>query len=81
MANQKKTKQAYQQYLNEFYSDMDFETAREELIYMTVKTRAGGYINSPLLNLRIRQRKCGEVLRKYDPIAFTCGFNDWKLTN
>lgn len=75
----RKTKKEYEQYLNEYYGDMDFETTREELIYMTVKSRAGGHISSPTLNLRIRQKKCGQVIRKYDPIAFNVGFNEWKL--
>jgi hypothetical protein len=45
---------------------------------MTVKTRSGGYISSMKLRIMLDSNKLGTLLRKYNNIAFECGFNDWK---
>lgn len=54
----KKTKNNYENYLNEVG-----ETLPEEFFIMGGKLRHGDY---------------GRLLRKYDPIAFEVGFNEWR---
>jgi len=71
----RKTKAEYQKYLNYYYADVS-TTVFEQLHYLTSKLRTNR-ISVNNLNKKIEECRCGEVLRKYDPIAFNVGFNDW----
>ena len=74
----KKTKKAYEQYLNEYYSEMSVEHAQEELGYITSNLRYGSILTMDKLIQRIEDGKAGAVIREYDPIRFEVGFNEWK---
>ena len=59
----KKTKQAYENYLNELSPDY----CSEDWI-IGGKDRKKNYYN-----------RYGTALRKFDPIAFEVGYNEWEL--
>jgi hypothetical protein len=66
-------KSDYENYLN-----LNVQGSYEDYVYMTVKTRNGGYISSMKLRIMLDSNKLGTLLRKLDSIAFNVGFNDWK---
>jgi hypothetical protein len=68
----------FEAYLNQLYAEQDNETVYDQLIYLTVKTRNGGHISKNRLRQSIQAGKAGTILRKYDPIAFTCAYNNQK---
>lgn len=58
-------------HLNELYTDMfTEEQAVENFIYLTVKGRAGGRTTVNHIRNCHRNRSLGNLLKKYDPIAF-----------
>ena len=58
-------------FFNRVYSDCYSEDgAVNHLIYLTNKNRIGGHTTENHLRKMYRKRRLGEVLRKYDPIAF-----------
>lgn len=59
-----KTKKAYEQYLN----DLSPAQGSEEWII-------AGKIRMAEMNLQ----QYGSAIRKFDPIAFNVGYNEWKL--
>lgn len=61
----KKTKDNYESYLNEMFPY--YEPFME---YLTTK--------STRVRNALDRASYGSILRKYDPIAFEVGFNDWK---
>lgn len=74
----KKTKKAYEQYLNEYYSEMSVEHVQELLAYIVSDLRHGSILTEQKLIQRIEDGKAGTVVRVYDPIGFEVGYNDWK---
>jgi hypothetical protein len=66
-----KTKKKYVEYLNE---TLDISN----LGYLTNDTR-GKHISEKSLAKKINT--LGDVLRKYDSIAFEVGYNEWKSNN
>lgn len=77
----KKTKKAYEEYLNEFYEGafMDYYSALKQFVYMTIKNRTGGTTTNQGIINAYNNSKLGTLFRKYDTIAFNAGFNDWKM--
>lgn len=74
----KKTFKQYELYLNAFHSEhYDFETMKDNFIYLTNKTR-GKHISEKTLIKAYYNKTLGSLLRKYDPIAFRVGFNEWQ---
>ena len=57
------TKQAYEEYLNDLVPHDDDDIFESKFI-IGGKLRTGAY---------------GTMLRRYDPIAFQVGYNDWYL--
>lgn len=57
-----KTKQAYEEYLNEVGEDMSLED-------LQARYNLGNHV--------IRNHDLGTFLRKYDPIQFEVGYNEW----
>lgn len=74
----KQTKKHYEDYLNALYSDI-FSTsqAEDEFIYLTNKNR-GNATNVKSIADAHANHLLGSLLRKYDPIAFNAGYNDWR---
>jgi len=68
----KKTRKDYELYLNEL------GCSYENCEYLTNKNRNGGYLKPQSLKTSLSEGKYGTVLRKYDPIAFNVGFNEWE---
>ena len=71
----KTNRKEYEQYLNELY---DSETCLEKTEHCWAgndKTKTEKRLS---LNLAV-QGMYGTVLRRYDQIAFTVGYNEWKL--
>jgi hypothetical protein len=67
------TRKMYEEYLNEIY-DQNWGP----LEYVTNKGRGRSTTTkSKLINYALGKR-LGTVLRKFDPIAFNVGFNDFK---
>lgn len=60
----KKTKNNYEAYLNDLYRGDEPETEQYRYLGKGLKLVKAG--------------KLGTALRKYDPIAFEVGFNDWQ---
>lgn len=67
----------FEAYLNELYAEQYEIDVASQLIYLTNPER-GNYISSKKLMENIRAHKAGTILRKLDPVAFTCAFNDQK---
>jgi len=71
--NKKKTRQSYEEYLNDY-------TTPEIALEMTEHCWAGNDKTQKQKNWAkkmAKQGKVGTILRKLDPIAFQVGFNDW----
>lgn len=74
----KQTKKQYEAYLNGLYSETcyDYTTAINEFDYLTVKSR-GNHTTRENIIKHYNNLQLGALLRKYDPIAFNVGFNEW----
>lgn len=68
----KKTKKKYEEYLNEIGATF------EDCEYMCNPRRGGKVIKPNSLRNLLNDMRYGYLLRKYDPIAFETGYNDWK---
>lgn len=69
MAN--KTKKKYEDHLNEIGASF------ENCEYMCNPRRSGKVIKPGSLRNLLNDGRYGYALRKYDPIAFETGFNEW----
>lgn len=67
----KKTKSDYEDYLNGIGCSI------EDCEYLTNPDR-GMHLKRQSLKNALNNLQYGKVLRKYDPIAFETGYNDWK---
>lgn len=81
MANIKKTKKAYEAYLNQLYGDLmqDYVQAQNEFgQYLKTKPKKlfGNKIH-PVVIKHYNRKTLGTFERKYNPIGFHAGFNDW----
>ena len=81
----RKTKSAYQEYLNDYYKDTlrDYHEADQRFNYL-IKGKARKSLFGGIPNKLIRHYNGGTIgtlLRASDPVAFNVGFNDWKNTN
>lgn len=72
----KKTRKAYERYLNELHSDIPPRDLFAKYIYFTNKDR-GISISERSLWYWIYSFQIGVLLRKYDSIAFNVGYNEW----
>jgi hypothetical protein len=73
----KRTKKNYETHLNALYADMYSESqAEDEFAYLTNKSR-GKATNLKAINSACINHILGSLLRKFDPIAFNAGYNDW----
>lgn len=80
MKSKKTTKKAYEEHLNNLYSEMSYEDAYNQFEYLFNKKR------KLALSINRFQRyyyadMMGYMLRKYDPIAFNVGYNEFSRTN
>jgi len=74
----KNTKKNHEKYLNELYADMySEEQAQDEFAYLTNRSR-GKYTTRNAISVAHANHELGSLLRKFDPIAFECSFNDKK---
>lgn len=71
-----KSKKFYEEYLNQFYSEMAPGDVFDKFIYFTNKNRAISLSEKLLWNW-IYKDKVGTLVRKYDSIYFNVGYNDW----
>lgn len=73
-----KTKKEYERHLNDVYSETcyDYVTALDVFDYITVRSR-GTHTTRENIIKHYNNQKLGSLLRKYDPIAFNVGFNEW----
>lgn len=74
-----KTKKEYEKFLNQMYADCySEEQIVNALEYMTNKSRTTG--TTTIKNIRSSHQNhiIGSLLRKYDPLAFEVGYNEWK---
>lgn len=69
----KKTKKSYEEFLNEI------GCSYEDCEYLTNKTRKK-HLSARSLKFYLFEKRYGTVLRRYDPIAFQVGYNEYKLT-
>ena len=60
----------YVKYLNEIGSTF------EDCVYMTVPSR-GKHLSEKALVKALEENRYGDILRKYDSIAFEVGYNEW----
>ena len=72
-----KTKQGYEEYLNNLYGEMPFEEVVEQFAYLTNKSR-GKYCSEYTLISKIRMGQMGTLLHRLDTISFYNGYNEWK---
>lgn len=74
----KKTKKAYEFYLNNLYSDIySVEQAIDAFVYLTNRSR-GKTATLKRIELAHANRELGTVLRSLDLTAFNTGFYDWQ---
>ena len=64
----KKTKKAYEEYLNSYYEEMNPDEVLYNYSYGGLRTN---------LIAAILSGTVGKFIRKNDPIGFTVGYNDW----
>lgn len=81
----KKTKSAYEKYLNDLYRDTfrDYHDANENFNYL-IKGKARNKLFGGIPTKLIRHYNAGTIgalLRTNDPVAFAVGYNEWKLRN
>lgn len=81
----KKTKSAYEKYLNDLYRDTfrDYDEADENFNYL-IKGKARNNLFGGIPNKLIRHYNAGTLgtlLRLNDPIAFSIGYKDWILAD
>lgn len=71
-------KKEFEQHLNNMYAEnfTDDETF-ENLVYLTVPAR-GEHVSERTLRKHIRLGKAGSLLKRLDPVAYQCSFNDEK---
>lgn len=78
MKSKKTTKKAYEEYLNNLYSEMNYEDAYNQFEYLFNKKR-----ELPLSINRFQRYfhadMMGYMLHKYDPITFNVGYNEFSL--
>ena len=74
----KKSKIAYEHYLDQFYKQWPNEINIEEFDYLTSPLRGSETVARNVLKRNIMAGKVGYVIRKHDPIRFSMGYNDWK---
>lgn len=77
----KKTKKAYEAFMNEFYGEyiLDHEHAQKVFGHMPKtqpKKMFGNYIH-PLVIKHYNKKTLGTFMRKHAPVEFHTGFNDW----
>jgi len=65
----------YEEYLNELY---DVDTCLEQTEHCWAGNDKTPAQKTSALRVA-KEGRYGTVLRLYDPIAFTVGYNDWKL--
>ena len=68
-----RTKKKYEDYLNEIGAKF------EDCEYMAEARRGGKVIKLNSIRNLLNDGRYGYLLRKYDPIAFELGFNEWVL--
>ena len=74
----KQTRAMYERYLNDYYyMECSFDQAFTDLEHLTVRERIGGYVTDQTIRKCIANRTAGSLLRRLDPIAFQCGYQDW----
>lgn len=72
-----KTKSDYEKHLNDLYADsFGMEQAIEQFIYLTSDKRGERTTKSNIISCYVNHQ-LGTLLRRYDPIAFNVGFNEW----
>lgn len=73
----KKTKTAYEKYLNDLYeNEMKTDAAINALIYLQSKKYCMKMAKQKTKHMIINGH-AGSVLRFRDPIAFNVGYNEW----
>lgn len=79
----RKTKKEYEQYLNKLYKATtgDYHEAQERFGYLAKtklpKHRLFGGVIHPAVIKHYNAGKLGTMQRKFDPIGFNVGFNEW----
>lgn len=81
----RKTKLAYQSYLNDLYKATlrSYYDANEQFNYL-IKGKARSNTFGGIPNKLIRHYNAGTIgtlIRNNDPIAFNVGYNEWKTSN
>jgi hypothetical protein len=71
----RKTKQDYEAYLNPQVIDSD--RLLNEYAYLYSRERQSTKEKATIKCL-LKKGRLGTTLRRYDPIAFECGFEDWQ---
>jgi hypothetical protein len=79
----KKTKKEYEQYLNELYKDCySDQQVVDMFVYMTVKQSKDHHPCRMFeLNKYVIIGNAGYLVRKFDPMLFNIGFNEFCKTN
>ena len=73
----KKTRKQYEQYLNASYADsFSSSQAEDHFEYLASRSRVKR-TNIKRINEAYQNHELGSLLRKFDPIAFNVGFNEW----
>ena len=73
----KKTLKNYEIYLNEYHAEhYSTETLNDNFGYLTNKNR-DKHVSGKGLLTAYYNKTLGTLLRKFDPIAFRVGFNEW----
>ena len=73
----RKSKVAYEHYLDAYYKEQSNEFVLEEFDYLKSPLRGSESIASNVLKRNVMMGKMGYIIRKYDPIRFQTGYMDW----
>ena len=71
----KKTKKEYEEYLNNLY---DFHTCRDLTEHCWAGNDKSHQAKQSALKLGL-QCKYGTILKRFDPIAFEVGYQEWRM--
>ena len=74
----KKTKKAYQEFLNNLYEEAFFKEQVVDMFAYMISDNRKNPVSKSKIQSKVYSGKAGELIRKYDPTRFEVGFSEWQ---